>query len=61
MQIKHPEVYSIIESIGLHYRNNIANRYTRPVLALLPLDNSHWAQIEELTEKTNIRLRCKDR
>jgi len=53
MQIKHPEIYSIIESIGLHYRNNIANRYTRPVLALLPLENTHWAQIEELTEKTS--------
>lgn len=52
MQIKHPEIYSIIESIGLHYRNNIANRYTRPVLALLPLENAHWSQIEELTEKT---------
>lgn len=52
MQIKHPEIFSIIESIGQHYRNNIANRYTRPILALLPLENIHWGQIEELTEKT---------
>ncbi|HAW86968.1 MAG: hypothetical protein A2087_06440 [Spirochaetes bacterium GWD1_61_31] len=53
MQIKHPEIYSIIESIAQHYRNNIANRYTRPVLTLLPLENAHWLQIEELTEKSD--------
>lgn len=52
MQIKNPEVYSLIESIGLHFNNNISNRFTRSSLALLPLDTTTWSQIEELTEKT---------
>lgn len=51
MQIKNPEVYSIIESIGHHYRTNISNRFTRGALSILPLDNAAWNQIEELTEK----------
>ncbi len=51
MQIKNPEVYSIIESIGHHYRTNISNRFTRGALSLLSLDNATWGQIEELTEK----------
>jgi len=52
MQIKNPEVYSIIESIGHHFRTNISNRFTRGALSLLPLDNVTWGQIEELTEKS---------
>lgn len=51
MQIKNPEVYSIIESIGHHFRTNISNRFTRGALSLLSLDNATWNQIEELTEK----------
>jgi hypothetical protein len=53
MQIKNPEVYSLIESLGHHYRNNISNRFTRGALMLLNLDNATWNQIEELTEKTD--------
>lgn len=52
MQIKNPEVYSLIETLGHHYRNNISNRFTRGALSLLTLDNATWNQIEDLTEKT---------
>ena len=52
MQIKTPEVYSLIETIGHHYRNNISNRFTRGALSVLTIDNATWNQIEELTEKT---------
>lgn len=53
MQIKTPEVYSMIEAIGHHYKNNISNRFTRGALSLLVLDNATWNQIEELTEKSD--------
>jgi hypothetical protein len=52
MQIKNPEVYSLIETIGHHFRTNISNRFTRTALALLVLDNATWNHIEELTEKS---------
>ncbi len=53
MQIKTPEVYSMIEAIEHHFKNNISNRFTRGALSLLVLDNATWNQIEELTEKTD--------
>ncbi len=51
MQVKNPEIFSLIESIGLHFNNNISNRFTRASLSLLPLDTTTWTQLEELTEK----------
>lgn len=51
MQVKHPEVYSLIESISQHYSSNVSNRFTHSVLSLLPLDTASWTQIEELTER----------
>lgn len=53
MQIKNPEVYSMIEAIGHHYKTNISNRFTRGALSMLILENATWNQIEELTEKTD--------
>jgi len=53
MQIKTPEVYSMIEAIGHHYKNNISNRFTRGSLSMLVIDNATWNQIEELTEKSD--------
>ena len=53
MQIKTPEVYSMIEAIGHHYKTNISNRFTRGALSMLVLDNATWNQIEELTEKSD--------
>lgn len=53
MQIKTPEVYSLIEAIGHHFKNNISNRFTRGALSMLILDNATWNQIEELTEKSD--------
>lgn len=51
MQIKDSEVVRLIERIGDHYRKNISNRYIRPALQHLPLDNQTWDLIESLTEK----------
>lgn len=53
MQIKTPEVYSMIEAIGHHFKNNISNRFTRGALSMLVIDNATWNQIEELTEKSD--------
>jgi hypothetical protein len=53
MQIKTPEVHSLIEAIGHHYKTNISNRFTRGALSMLVLDNATWGQIEELTEKSD--------
>lgn len=52
MQVKNPEVFSAIESIGDHYRTNISNRYTRRALSAMSLDPGTWNLIEELTEKS---------
>jgi len=52
MQVKNPEVFSAIESIGDHYRTNISNRYTRRALSAMTLDPGTWNLIEELTEKS---------
>ncbi len=53
MQIKNPEIYSLIEAIGQHFKTNISNRFTRGALSMLVLDNATWNQIEELTEKSD--------
>lgn len=51
MQLKNPEIFSAIESIGEHYRTNIANRFTRRAISAMSLDQGTWSLIEELTEK----------
>jgi hypothetical protein len=53
MQIKNPEIFSVIESIGEHYRTNIANRFTRRAISSMTLDPASWNLIEELTEKSD--------
>jgi hypothetical protein len=51
MQIKDEEIIQKIEKLGEHYRNNISNRFVRPALLHLTLDNQAWDLIENLTEK----------
>jgi hypothetical protein len=51
MQLKNPEIFSAIESIGEHYRANISNRFTRRALSTMSLDPGTWTLIEEMTEK----------
>jgi hypothetical protein len=53
MQLKNPEIFSLIESIGEHYRTNISNRFTRRALSSMSLDPGTWSLIEELTEKVD--------
>lgn len=53
MQLKNPEIFSLIESIGEHYRTNISNRFTRRALSTMSLDPGSWNLIEELTEKVD--------
>jgi hypothetical protein len=50
MQVKDPDSLRLVERIGDHYRQNISNRYIRPALLALPLDNQAWELIESLTE-----------
>lgn len=51
MQIRDSEIGRLIEHLGEHYRTNISNRYIRPALLHLPLDNQAWDLMEGLTEK----------
>ncbi len=51
MQVRDTEVLRLIERIGEHFRSNISNRYIRPALLHLPLENQAWDMIETLTEK----------
>jgi len=50
MPIKNAQILSIIERIGEHYKQNIANRYLRKAFANLSLDKGAWEKIEKLTE-----------
>ena len=52
MQVKDGEVMTIIESIGTHYRTNIANRYIRGAFRVLQIDQNTWNVIESITEKS---------
>lgn len=52
MQVRDSEVLRLIERLGEHYRSNISNRYIRPALLHLPLDNQSWDLIEGLMEKS---------
>lgn len=51
MQVKDPEIFSLLEKIGHHYRTNIANRFTRHALSTMSFEGNGWALIEEMTEK----------
>ena len=52
MQIKDSEIGRLTERLGDHYRANISNRYIRPSLLQLPLENQAWDLLEGLTEKS---------
>jgi hypothetical protein len=51
MQIKNPEIFTVVDAIGEHFRTNISNRFTRRGISSMVLDPGTWSQIEELTEK----------
>jgi hypothetical protein len=53
MQINDSEISMLIEKLGEHYRNNISNRFVRPALLHMPLDNQAWDLIESLMEKSD--------
>jgi len=50
-QITDDSVVRIIKQLGEHYKNNISNRFIRPVLLQLPFDEIFWGQVESLTER----------
>ena len=51
MQILDASITRLVERIGEHYRTNISNRFIRPALLQVPLDNQSWDLIDSLTEK----------
>lgn len=52
MNVRDSDVARLIERLGDHYKKNISNRYVRPALLHLNLDNQAWDLIETLTEKS---------
>jgi hypothetical protein len=53
MVLKNPEIFSVIDAVGEHYRTNISTRHTRRALSSMNLDPGTWNLIEELTEKVD--------
>jgi hypothetical protein len=51
-EIRDPQIERLVESLGEHYRSNVANRFLRPALLQLPVDNGSWDLIEALTKKS---------
>jgi hypothetical protein len=51
LQIQNEQIVRMVERISDHYRNNIANRFIRPILLQLPLEKQNWDLIDMLTEK----------
>jgi hypothetical protein len=51
MQIQEPRIIRLIEQISEHYRSNIANRFIRPALLQLPIENQEWSLIEVFLER----------
>jgi hypothetical protein len=51
MQIQDARIIRLIERIGEHYRSNIANRFIRPALLQLQIDNQAWNLIEILMDR----------
>jgi hypothetical protein len=52
MPIKDPDIYTIVEKIGDHYKNNVNNRFVRKVILVLELPQSEWDRLDGLTEKS---------
>ena len=51
MPIQDASIVRLIERIGEHFRSNISNRFIRPALLQLPIDNQSWDLLDDLTEK----------
>jgi len=47
--VKDPDIFRIIERIGSHYQQNVANRFVRKVLAALDLQQADWDRLEGLS------------
>jgi hypothetical protein len=53
MVVKNSEIFSLVESIGEHFRTNISNRFIRKALHSINLEAGQWELIEGLTEKSD--------
>jgi hypothetical protein len=51
MKVRDSQVNRIIERISDHYKSNISNRFIRPALLQLTLENQSWDLLETLVEK----------
>lgn len=52
MQIKDAAVLSLVEQIADHYKRNISNRFLRPALLRVQLEQHDMELIESVTEKS---------
>lgn len=51
MDFEDKEIYTLIEKIGVHYNQNIANRYIRPVLGAVLAESEFSGDCTALTER----------
>jgi hypothetical protein len=50
--VKDPDIYRIVEKVGDHYTNNVANRFIRKALMILELQQAEWDRLDNLTAKS---------
>jgi hypothetical protein len=51
MQVKDPEIFSLIGKISDHYKANLGNRHLKPAFGGLVLDQQTWSLVDSVTEK----------
>ena len=53
MQIKDSVVMTLIDQISEHYKRNVSNRFLRPALMRMQMEQRNWDLIESMTEKSD--------
>ena len=53
MVIRDPQIEEAIKKLGVHYRNNIDNKYIKKAFNTLQLDTTTWELIRDLTKETD--------
>ena len=51
MDFEDKDIYALIEKIGVHYNQNVANRYIRPVLGAVLAESEFSGDCTALTER----------
>ncbi len=53
MVIRDAQINEAIKKLGVHYRNNIDNKYIKKAFNVLQIDTTTWELIRDLTKETD--------